>query len=286
MLSREQKKENMIILWRVANIEIIEETLMENEKIKRINIFDFDGTLTTETWPKFWVWVKKFGYNGIQRNDELEKALTEYRKLHSANELETFFAFFNDLLVNNNETLTHQELMEGEQFIQYNPGVIEFIKNTATKNYIVSGGLREFLQNLEVAKYFDGIYGTEIKHNGTGLISGIGEVMTDDKKILAIQDILRKNCRTRNNCHNVNYIGDGYSDATAMRFVHNNGGMAIFVHQPTENDKFYHYNNRIYQTLNTEGIVDFCCIADYTEGSMLSNILQGKTKKELYEYGR
>lgn len=25
---------------------------------KTINIFDFDGTLTTETWPKFWVWVK------------------------------------------------------------------------------------------------------------------------------------------------------------------------------------------------------------------------------------
>lgn len=36
---------------------------MENNS-KIINIFDFDGTLTTETWPKFWVWVKKFGYNG------------------------------------------------------------------------------------------------------------------------------------------------------------------------------------------------------------------------------
>ncbi len=44
-----------------------------------INIFDFDGTLTTETWPKFWVWVKKFGYSGEQRNDDLENALAEYR---------------------------------------------------------------------------------------------------------------------------------------------------------------------------------------------------------------
>ena len=42
---------------------------LENEPI---NIFDFDGTLTTETWPKFWVWVEKFGYNGTQRNGELE----------------------------------------------------------------------------------------------------------------------------------------------------------------------------------------------------------------------
>ena len=104
---------------------------MEHEN-DAINIFDFDGTLTTETWPKFWVWVKKFGYNGEQRNDNLEKALAEYRKKHVGNDLETFFGFFNDLLVYNNEMLTYEELMEGEQFIQYNTGVTDFIKNTET----------------------------------------------------------------------------------------------------------------------------------------------------------
>lgn len=257
---------------------------MKNERNELINIFDFDGTLTTETWPKFWVWVKKFGYNGTQRNEQLENALDDYRKLNTGNQLETFFCFFNDLLVNNNETLTYEELMEGEQFIQYNTGVTDFIKNTETKNYIVSGGLREFLQNLKIAKYFDGIYGTSIQHNEAGLISGIGEVMTDDKKILAIQDILRRNRRQENDCYNVNYIEDGYSDAIAMRFVHNNGGKAIFVHQPNKDDKFYHYNNRIYQTLNQDGIVDFCCVADYRDGSILSNILRGQNvKEELYE---
>lgn len=172
--------------------------------------------------------------------------------------------------------------MQGEQFIQYNPRVIEFIKNTDTKNYIVSGGLREFLQNLKIAKYFDGIYGTPIEHDEKGRIFGIGEVMTDDKKILAIQDILRINHIQGNDCSNVNYIGDGYSDAMAMRFVHTNGGNAIFVHQPNKEDKFYNYNNRIYQALNQDGIVDFCCDADYTDGSMLSNILQGQ-KEEIYE---
>ena len=43
--------------------------------MKPINIFDFDGTLTTETWSKFWVSVKKFGYNGEIRNNDLEKHL-------------------------------------------------------------------------------------------------------------------------------------------------------------------------------------------------------------------
>lgn len=243
-----------------------------------INIFDFDGTLTTETWPKFWVWVKKFGYNGEQRNDNLENALAEYRKNHVGDVLETFFCFFNDLLVYNNETLTYEELMEGENYIEYNPGLNEFIEKTDSKNYIVSGGLKEFLEHLKAIECFDGIYGTPVKHNESGKIIGIGEVMTDDKKILAICDILKRNNRKENDCRNVYYIGDGYSDAAAMKFVHDNGGMAIFVHQPNKDDELYNHNNKIYELLNAEGIVDFSCTADYRDGSNLSDILNRKSK--------
>ena len=160
--------------------------------IEPINIFDFDGTLTTETWPKFWVWVKKFGYSGEKRNDDLEKALAEYRKTHVGNSLETFFAFFNNLLVANNTTLTYEELMEGEKYIEYNPGLNDFIQTSLSKNYIVSGGLKEFLTNLKIAKYFNGIYGTPVQHNKNGLIYGIDEVMTDDKKILATRYIKKE----------------------------------------------------------------------------------------------
>ena len=240
-----------------------------------INIFDFDGTLTTETWPKFWVWVKKYGYSGERRNDELEKALAQYRETHSGDSLETFFGFFNDLLVNNNDTLTDNELMEGEQYIVYNPGLIDFLKENNTNNYIVSGGLKDFLDGLKVAKYFAGTYGTPVKRNNSGLITGIGEIMTDDKKILAIKDILRKNNRDENDCTNVYYIGDGYSDEVAMRFVHNNGGKAIFVYQPLDDDLSEHIKN-IYEVLNKDGIVDYSLLADYSHGSELSNILERK----------
>ena len=243
-------------------------------KIEPINIFDFDGTLTTETWPKFWVWIKKFGYIGTERNDNLEKALAEYRNEHVGNYLETFFCFFNDLLVNNNQTITYEELMEGEKYIKYNLGVNDFIEKSFAKNYIISSGLKEFLENLKISKYFDGIYGTLVKHNEQRMISGIGEVMTDDKKILAICDILRKNNRQENDCRNVYFIGDGSTDLPAMKFVHNNGGKAIFVYQPNQDDEFSNYNNKIYETLNADGIIDFYCTADYRSGSILSNILQ------------
>lgn len=248
--------------------------MYKDDTHKPINIFDFDGTLTTETWPKFWVWVKKFGYDGKQRNDNLENALAEYRKIHTGDILETFFGFFNDLLVDTNETLTYEELLEGEKYIVYNPGVESFVEKSIAQNYIVSGGLREFLQKLKVAGHFAGIYGTPVVQNENGLITGIGEVMTDDKKILAIKEILKSNNRQENDCKNVYYVGDGFSDAVAMKFVHNNGGKAIFVYQPNQDDDYYSHNNKIFEKLNADGMVDFSCVADYREGSKLFNILQ------------
>ncbi len=84
-----------------------------NLELEPINIFDFDGTLTTETWPKFWVWVEKYGYDGKKRNDELEFALAQYRKVNTGTDLETFFGFFNSLLQKHNDTITLEELMNG-----------------------------------------------------------------------------------------------------------------------------------------------------------------------------
>ena len=239
-----------------------------------INIFDFDGTLTTETWPKFWVWVKKFGYSGEKRNDNLENALAEYRKTHRGDALETFFGFFNDLLIENNESLTYEELMDGEKYIKYNPGVKEFLENSSAKNYIVSGGLKEFLEKLEIARNFEAIYGTPLIHNQNGMITGIGSVMTDDRKIHAIKQILNQNGNQNNDCSNVYYIGDGYSDAIAMEFVHNNGGKTIFVHQPNKNDGLFNHINKIYEELNKNGIVDYRCVADYRDGKILSKLLK------------
>ncbi|MCI9281575.1 MAG: haloacid dehalogenase-like hydrolase [Bacilli bacterium] len=242
-------------------------------KLESINIFDFDGTLTTETWPKFWVWVEKYGYDGKKRNEELEFALAQYRKVNIGNELETFFGFFNSLLQKNNDTITLEELMNGEKYIKYNPGVIDFLKNNNAKNYIVSGGIKEFLNNLSISSYFEEIYGTPLIWE-KNKICGIGSVMTDDKKIVAIKEILKDNNRKNNDCRNVYYIGDGYSDYAAMEFVHRNGGKAIFVHQPNKDDELYQHNLEIYELLNKNNIVDFCCIADYTKNSKLYNILK------------
>ena len=96
----------------------------------------------------------------------------------------------------------------------------------------------------------------------------------DVKKIR--EEILKKNHRLENDCRNVYYIGDGYSDLVAMKFVHKFGGKAIFVQQPNQEDEFYLQNHKIYERLKAEELIDFVCIADYRKGSKLWNPLQRK----------
>lgn len=239
-----------------------------------INIFDFDGTLTNDTWPKFWVWVKRFGYQGISRNDELEGALAEYRKKNIGNPYETFYAFFNDLLVENNETISLDELMEGEKYIVYNPGVVEFLESSEIKNYVITGGLKDFVGNLSIAKHLEGVYGTPVIFNQDGKISGMGQAVTDDKKVDAVREILKSNGREEDDCRGVAFIGDGYSDAYSLRYVHEHGGIAIFVHQPNNDDAYYEHNREVYEKLNQDGMIDYNLLADYRDNTPLNKILK------------
>ena len=84
--------------------------------------------------------------------------------------------------------------------------------------------------------------------------------------------------REDNDCSGVYYIGDGYSDADAMRYVHEHGGKAIFVYPNGGNDEFANeYNLKIYEQLKSAGVVDEGLIADFRSGSPLSLILDEGT---------
>ena len=56
-----------------------------------------------------------------------------------------------------------------------------------------------------------------------------------------------------------------------MKYIHNNGGKTIFVHQ-NENDL------DIYKEVNKENIVDYCEIADYNENTDLFRAIMNAIK--------
>jgi len=227
----------------------------------KINIFDFDGTITMDAWPNNL--IKKMG---CDLND-----IKKYIKENKGTLVEKFFGYFNKFMTDNNVKLSKDELFELEQTVKYNPGIQDFLKGLKTKNYIVSGGFLELLQNIEIAKYFDGIYGTTAEFDVDGFLVAAKEIMTDDKKVSAIKDILKKNGRKEDDCRDVTFIGDGLSDVPAMRFVKSNGGRSIFVHQPFADEE-------LYKKLNAEDAIDFRCVADYRDESELVKIISGGNK--------
>ena len=181
-----------------------------------ILVFDFDGTLTTKAMPDYMM------------------------KLRA-----------------NRDTRVHKsDFSEWQKEIVFFPGVVDFLENSPHKKYIISGGVQEYLEQYDIAKHFDGIYGTRVSYDDKGMITGLVKKMTDESKVDAIREILGDD-----DCTKLVFIGDGLSDIPAMQFVHANGGKVVMVKH--DNDEFY-----------SEGMVDLYCDGEELfKNKVLTNFL-------------
>ena len=155
----------------------------------KIGIFDFDGTLTQESLPKYWI------PDTDEAKQKITTAFAKYSKADGETFIDKFFDFFMELSGGENARFHQSKFAEWEEKLKYNPDVHAFFRNSSNKNYIISGGLSEFLNNLEIAGFFAGIYGTHAEFDKDGFLTGMGEFMSDETKIKAIQDILQKNSK-------------------------------------------------------------------------------------------
>ena len=201
-------------------------------------IYDFDGTLTKPPLPKY-LFIEKFGYpNGTQG----EKFLGEMKSIQKETGQETMVVFIGlmmKIIKENGLKPTLSMLYEGQDTLQWNKGVDRFFDVIAEeakqngfelKNYIVTGGFAEYLQNLPPAKHFGKIYGAEFESDRQGNILGVKKIMINSMKIEAVKEIIKSSGKHETDCENVIYIGDGLTDKFAMDYIHNNGGKTIFVH--------------------------------------------------------
>ena len=233
---------------------------------KFLVIYDFDGTLTKPPLPKY-LFIENVGYpNGTQG----EKFLDEMKIIQQKTGQETMVVYIDlmmKIIKENGLKPTLQMLYKGQDTLQYNKGIDTFFDTLVAlakhnklelKNYIVTGGFADYLQNLYLARYFEKIFGAEFDVDKSGDILGVKKVMLNSMKIDAIKEIIKSNGQLETDCKNVVYIGDGLTDKFAMEYIHNNGGKTIFVH---------HGNLDIYNEVNKNGIVDYCLEADYRENS-------------------
>ena len=226
-----------------------------------IIIYDFDGTLTPYSLPQYPI-LRKYGYDD-------QKLLTRV-KGEVANGMELYEAFFKcyiDILTENGEPVSRDNVCLGARDVEYNKGVLEYFKRfqsdrTGIKHYVVTSGIAEYARESAVGDFVDGVYGTTFSENN-GTYEKANFVLSDKKKV----DIIKRIVDSSADNERVVYFGDGLTDKFAFEYVHSIGGINVFVAVNEEAKNNYH-------KLNEFGIIDRCFDADFSNGSQIGEFVQ------------
>lgn len=186
-------------------------------------IYDFDGTITKSKVPKYGV-IDRCGDSSLFSSEDIIKAAME----KGDNLYEVFYDMYFNLIRKANLKINDENLSLGADAALYNDGIEEFFENLGRfhRNYIVSSGVKVFLERTKISKYFKEIYATTFTY-ANGEVAGFDDMMTNEKKVESIRKIMEK--EGENDCHNVIYLGDGLTDYHAMEYVKKHGGETILI---------------------------------------------------------
>ena len=230
-------------------------------------IYDFDGTLTPYSLPQYEI-IKKCGYNEEMLMNRIEEKLTNSKSLYEA-----YYKCYIEILLENNILLTKANVCLGADKVEFNNGVIEYFKNfqsqtTGVKHYIVTSGIKDYVDKTVIRKLVDGVYGVTFNEEN-GIYKDIDMLLTDKKKVDFIKQVQKDNQET----NNIIYFGDGLTDGFAFEYVHSIGGKNVFIAKKKE-------SMETYKQLNVKGIIDKYFEPDFSMSSKLSKYIQTQIGEE------
>ena len=155
-------------------------------------IYDFDGTLTPFSIPRFSI-LEKCGYEDGALNP---KFLNEVKTMMKNENLDLYVSFYKtmfDKMNENNIELKDSNFCYGAEDIEYNKGVIYFLENLHKNNiynYVLSSGLKVYLEKTKISPFIKDIFGTTFKYNENDEVIDFDILMNDKKKVIGIKKIL------------------------------------------------------------------------------------------------
>lgn len=234
----------------------------------KIIIYDFDGTLTPYAMPKFEI-LEKSGLNDGAYNPQFLALSNERAKVKNIDLYSAMYEVYIELIKKAGFKLTDENFCLGSDTVEYNLGVIEYLEmlcQNGVNNYLLSSGIKVFLEQVSISKYFKEIYATVFTYDDNLEADGVEFLMSDKNKVVAIKEILLKNGISNEDCSDIIYIGDGLSDYYAMKYVHEQGGTSIFVYNNVESKEI--------QSIREENVVDFYFKNDFSENGELNNCVK------------
>ncbi len=249
-------------------------------------VYDFDGTLSPQPMQEYTV-LPQLGEDPRKFWQECKR---EARR-HNADGMLTYMRLLIEKMEHNKTHLDKKDLRKLAKGIDYFPGVdswfdrinahvkTESAGKIKLKHYIISAGLKEILDGVRIRRHFARMFASEyyFDHHGAAEFPTI--VINDTSKT---QYLFRINKGIEDVNESINeympeaaraipftniiYIGDGQTDVPCMTVTKNNGGFAIAVHKPNDDDSIASC-----RALALANRIDYYAPADYRQGKTLEN---------------
>lgn len=229
-------------------------------------VYDFDGTLTPKPMPDFKI-LEMSGLNGGVDNPKFLEMAHKSMSLQKTNIYEAMICTILNVTKRAGFRLTDENISMGADEQAYNPGVEQFLgrlKECGVRNYLLSSGLKAYLERIAIAPYFEKIYATILSYNERGEANGILRTMTDSEKSVVLREIAVQVNGTSDDFTGIVYIGDGPTDVVAMDYIKAHGGKAILIQHRNADENWSKVD---------ASTVDLVASPDFTEGSKLATYI-------------
>ncbi len=233
-----------------------------------IMIYDFDGTLTPYSLPQYPI-IKQCGYTDKTLMKRVE---SEILKGNAPEFYSAYYKTYMNILAENGITLSKDNVCFGAKNTKLNKGVEEYFQRfrnskTGMKHYIVTSGIKDYVDETSIGALVDGIYGVTFKQKN-GIFQTVDVLLSDKKKVSVIQEIQVQNAGTTQ----ITYFGDGLTDFYAFEYVNSIGGTNVFI---ASNER----SETNYQKLNKDGIIQHYFVADFQRHSEISKYVQSQLER-------
>jgi hypothetical protein len=252
-------------------------------------IYDFDGTLSPQPmqeytiFPKLDIKPKKFWEEVARTNKGIK-----------GEEIITYMMLMLEKANQQKLRITKKDLGQMAKQIKFFKGVTTYFERinkfvakeskgkVKIRHYIISCGLKEILDKINIKKHFHNIFACEYHYDQYGAPTYPKLVVTATVKT---QFLFRINKGREELTENINefmdeadrpipfsnmiYIGDGLTDVPCMTVTTKNGGYAVAVSTPGKRQ-----NLKTCKELFKASRVDFIAEANYTNNSKLDKYLK------------
>ena len=265
------------------------------KKIDVALIYDFDGTLSPGNMQEFG-FVQAIGKN----REDFWRKNHQIATDNDASEILCYMSLMIKEANYNNIRLTRESFRQFGGMIELFPGVLNWFHcineygkelKLNIKHFVISSGLKEMIEGTPIAKEFENIYACSFLYDINGVAywpavavdytaktqflfkinKGIKEVSDNSK----INQYIPENER-RIPFERMIYFGDGNTDIPCMKMVKNHGGHSIAVYGSKSKPTAVNLIN--------EDRAYFACLADYSEGKDIHNVVKRILQKIRTDY--